>query len=98
MSERQSDRLRQPETLDKLQLALVDLLPIRHDEQMAAVPLGGQMVNQPYEQVVLFIDPTETTSAAIRSTALTVETTTIRTSPRFEMTSTTVRSRSQSCR
>ena len=72
---RNSARLRQPETLDKLQLALEDLLPIRRDEQMAAVPLGGQMVNQPYEQVVLFIDQNETMSAAIRSTALTVETT-----------------------
>jgi len=72
---RNSDRLRRPEVLDKLQRALEDLLPIRHDEQMVAVALGGQMVDQPYEQVVLFIDPTETTSAAIRSTALTVETT-----------------------
>jgi uncharacterized protein (TIGR04255 family) len=72
-----SARLRQPETLDALQLALEDILPIRQVEQtmMRAVPLGGQMVSQQHEQVTLLLDRTSTTSATIRPTALTVETT-----------------------
>lgn len=72
-----SARLRRPETLDALQLALEDILPIRQVEQtmMLAVPRSGQMVTQQHEQVTLLLDRTSTTSATIRPTALTVETT-----------------------
>ncbi len=72
-----SARLRQPETLDALQLALEDILPIRQVQQTMtlAVPLGGQVVGQQHEQVTLLLDRTLTTSATIRPTALTVETT-----------------------
>ena len=72
-----SARLRRPETLDALQLALEDILPIRRVEQTmtVTVPLGGQQVNQQHEQVVLLVNRTSTTSATIRPTALTVETT-----------------------
>ncbi|MDQ3274813.1 MAG: TIGR04255 family protein [Actinomycetota bacterium] len=72
-----SARLRQPGTLDELQLALEDILPVRRAEQTTtvAVPLGGQVLSQVHEQVPLFLDRDATTSAAFRPTALTVETT-----------------------
>lgn len=72
-----SARLRKPETLDAIQLALEDILPIRRVEQtmMLTVPPGGQLVSQQHEQVILLLDRTSTTSATIRPTALTVETT-----------------------
>jgi uncharacterized protein (TIGR04255 family) len=72
-----SARLRQPETLDALQLALEDILPIRqvHQTMMLTVPPGGQMVSQQHEQATVLVDRTSTTSATFRPTALTVETT-----------------------
>ncbi len=72
-----SARLRRPETLDALQLALEDILPIRRVEQTTTVevPLKGATVSGQHEQVPRLLDRTATTSAAIRPTALTVETT-----------------------
>lgn len=73
----QSARLRQPETLDALQLALEDILPIRRAEQAmtADAPSTGEVMRQQHEQVTLLIDRRSTISAAIRPTALNVETT-----------------------
>lgn len=73
-----SARLRQPETLDALQLALEDILPIRRraEQTMAADPPStGEEMSQQYEQVTLLIDRHSTISAAIRPNALNVETT-----------------------
>lgn len=73
-----SARLRRPETLDALQLALEDVLPIRRVEHTTtvAVTIGeGQAVNEQREQVTRLLDRASTTSATIRPTALAVETT-----------------------
>lgn len=63
-------------TVDAVQIALEDILPLRRTEQTTPdASLSGQMTSQQPEQVVLLIDRNSTSSAAIRPTALTVETT-----------------------
>ncbi|MDX3548822.1 TIGR04255 family protein [Streptomyces europaeiscabiei] len=70
-------RLRQADTLDRIQLALEDELPIRKTEERATLEftLAGGMNKTKNMQVYRYLDRTSTHSAVISPEAFTIETT-----------------------
>ncbi|MGW4617981.1 TIGR04255 family protein [Streptomyces sp. NPDC004592] len=72
-------RLRQALTLDRIQLALEDDLPIRKVEQRATLELGlGGVSGASRSEVYRFLNKKRTCSAVISPEAFTIETTTYR--------------------
>lgn len=70
----QSPRLHQRETLDKIQLALEDLLPIVREEQLLTLQVGPQGPGPEHERACRLLNRQSTQSVVVSPRTLTVET------------------------
>src|SRR6478609_3210629 len=80
-----SPRLRQPDTIDRIQVALESLLPIRRAEKrhIWQMTIGDPSPSQATTEVYRFLNRSSTWSAVISPEAFTVETTDFQEFPGF---------------